>query len=146
VQGSIAMQRAARTGLAVGYPEGPLTDDRLGGAGALAGARAPDLPLAGAVGRLHLLLRHGGWTLLVFPPVDGALPPVPAPCGLITWTVADEPTRDPARLCDRGDRIRTAYTGGRPGLVLVRPDGYLGFRGGPADTDPLQSYLRRVVR
>ena len=164
VVASIALQRAMRTGLSAGYPDGPLTEERLGGAGATAGARAPDMPLQGTTslsGRIHGLLQHGGWTLLAFPaghrrpprgdPPEGHRDAVAAAVvdaaarGVVAWTVADRWTRDPCRLVDPGDRIRAAYTGGRPGLSLVRPDGHVGFRGALEDGDRLRDYLRRFL-
>ena len=48
-------------------------------------------------------------------------------------------------LLDPGRRLHEAYGAGGEGLLcLVRPDGYLGFRGRPRDEIRLIGYLKEV--
>jgi hypothetical protein len=44
-----------------------------------------------------------------------------------------------------GEELAHTYGNrGRPALYALRPDGYIGFRGSPADTTALRAYVQRV--
>jgi hypothetical protein len=66
----IHRQRTTRTALALSYKAGPLAKDTLGTRDPMAGDRAPEvLAVDGSrATALYPRLRHGSWTLLVFPP------------------------------------------------------------------------------
>jgi FAD binding domain len=51
----------------------------------------------------------------------------------------------PGAWRDVDGRVHEKLHANGPTLVLVRPDGYIGYRGQPADADSLQRYLRRFL-
>jgi hypothetical protein len=162
---------AAISELNVGYPDSPLsvaapaTIRRLLPArerGLRAGQRVPDATLldAGNGASLSLFdLISGGWTLLLFPGdgdgaetspaleevarqvramVGDAVRPYlildsPSPADP-TATVVIDPMGEVSRIFGVGDGL----------VALVRPDGYLGFRGRPDQVGEVASYLARV--
>jgi hypothetical protein len=160
----INKQRTQRTALKLSYGDGPLAEDRLGTPGAAAGDRAPDT-LASDGQRTESLyprLRHGGWTLLVFAPdqVTGQARPEPSPGGWISE--AERTCPDSLRvllmgqaqvpghvkaetMADPGGAARSAYGADGGALCLVRPDGYIGFRGDMESGPALLGYLRRIA-
>jgi hypothetical protein len=87
----------------------------------LEGKRMPDVPLAGG-GRLYESLRSGMFVLLA-----GAGQPLPAADG---WA-------DRIRLADR--------TRPRPGLILVRPDGYIAWASDEPDDHERDSQARAAL-
>jgi len=102
-----------------------------------AGDRAPDVVLydraAGVERRLFDLLKTPGFVLLAFDGYEGAkasqdiLRNLPGKLYRVT-----RPGQEmaPGSLEDRDCRARTAYGAGEESLlVLIRPDGYIGFRG-----------------
>jgi 2-polyprenyl-6-methoxyphenol hydroxylase-like FAD-dependent oxidoreductase len=109
------------TELAIAYPTSPLSS------GQGAGARFPVVPLRGDGTTIVGLLRSGAFQLLAF---GGATPP-----------------------SDLGDLVETQVIGENttlgvtePTLVLVRPDGYVAWRGPAASVDELRAHLRRFLR
>jgi 2-polyprenyl-6-methoxyphenol hydroxylase-like FAD-dependent oxidoreductase len=115
-----------------------------------AGDRAPDAVLYDRVARTERrvfdLLKAPGFLLLVFEgnqplPVDEAiLRGLPGRVYRVTMP-GKEP--GPGTLEDRDCRAGAAYGVGEEGLlVLIRPDGYVGFRGGK--TVALAGYLERI--
>jgi len=115
-----------------------------------AGDRAPDAVLydraARAERRVFDLLKTPGFVLLAFegyegtPVGEGVLRNLPGKVYPVT-----RPGRDvePGMLEDRDCRARTAYGAGEEGLlVLIRPDGYVGYRGGNAAA--LSDYVERL--
>ncbi len=56
---------------------------------------------------------------------------------------ADSATPGRTILTDSANAFAKAY-GDKPQLILVRPDGYIGFRAPPSDADMLRAYLGRV--
>jgi 4,5-epoxidase len=101
-----------------------------------AGDRAPDGPLGD--GRLFDTLRPSRFTLLVF--VDGnappaMLPPLPSEVAVVHVDRATDPD----------GTLAMRYQAGRGALVLIRPDGHIGFRGGLDAYAALQSFLDRLA-
>jgi 2-polyprenyl-6-methoxyphenol hydroxylase-like FAD-dependent oxidoreductase len=158
--------------LSIGYRDSFLSvdaDERVDGgplrrkAGGLrAGDRVSDAPLrrspAGEPVSLFALFSQG-WTLLLFPgkaATPESIAELDTIAQQVTKTVGDAvqpyvvlaapptaPSVTAALLDASGDVIRRF--GGDRGLVaLVRPDGYLGFRGRPDQRGELASYLARV--
>ena len=116
-----------------------------------AGDRAPDAVLydraAGVEKRVYGLLQTPGFVLLVFEGDDGTqagegiLGDLPGKVYRVT-----RPGREiqPGTLEDRDCWARTAYGAGEEGLlVLIRPDGYVGYRGGSAAA--LRAYVERLT-
>jgi 2-polyprenyl-6-methoxyphenol hydroxylase-like FAD-dependent oxidoreductase len=164
VLAGIRRQRTVRTELALSYAGGPLAEDLLGGAaaggaggaageaargnarkirgtageaaggtvagaaGPAAGDRAPD-----ATG-VTTIMRRGGWTLL-------------DPGGQDRGWLAEARQHCPGRL----ETVRAplaghaAYGAERGAICLIRPDGYIGFRGGPGTGQAMVRYLKRVA-
>jgi len=106
--------------LGIRYRDSPLSTNALDAPAnaPVAGDRVPDLVTVedGASTTLQRLLRPAGWHLVVFD--DLAVPTFP---GVMEHRV----------------------TGGGAGLMLVRPDGYIGYRSGPAGLPGLTDYLER---
>ena len=74
--------------------------------------------------------------LLVVPsPLDGSAPPA----------LRERPPSAPRRLGDPSGLLHLAVGAGAPTILLVRPDGHLGFRAQPADDGPLRAHLDRVL-
>jgi 2-polyprenyl-6-methoxyphenol hydroxylase-like FAD-dependent oxidoreductase len=115
-----------------------------------AGDRAPDAVLydraAGAERRVFDLLKTPGFLLLALEgrqpagPLDGVLRDLPGQAYRVVL-----PGREPApgTLEDRDCRARTIYGAGDDGLLLlIRPDGYVGYRG--SDAAALGKYVDRL--
>jgi 2-polyprenyl-6-methoxyphenol hydroxylase-like FAD-dependent oxidoreductase len=162
---------AAVSELHIAYLDSPLSDDA-DGAGARrllpswghdvlrAGERTPDLALRAADGSpvalLDLFAR--GWTLLL---VASATGQETIGClGEIARQTADtageaiqrvlvvpstpERSIDARVIIDPGNVAAGAFGSGDGLVALVRPDGYLGFRGRPEQRAELATYLARV--
>jgi hypothetical protein len=154
--------------LDIRYPGSPLSQETPGGwlsGGARPGDRLPDVVLNAAPGgveqRLHALLRTTRWTLLLLPATSDPttlaameslrsefatrygdlmathviVPAAEAPAGASDASVVLDPRGEARRLI--GSR--------ESALVLVRPDGYLGYRGQPADMAAVRSYLEQFL-
>lgn len=154
----------------VAYPDSPLSENHLFGTGPAAGSRAPDARIVRMPqresGSLHELFRDTRWTLLLFAghnpsprevealeKIGGGMarrygrrvaaflvfcgdPPVPVH---ENWSAGI--------LMDRMHLAHRAYGVTRsPRLYLIRPDGYVGFRGAhrPHHRN-LAAYLDRVL-
>jgi 2-polyprenyl-6-methoxyphenol hydroxylase-like FAD-dependent oxidoreductase len=162
---------ATASELRIGYRRSPLSVDadersqrtrwrRRGGL--RAGDRVPDSALLdpSGVGERSLFeLVARGWTLLLFPgsrasdawletllrasrQVEEAVGDAVQPYLILTAPLPDEPAA-PA-LLDPSGKLEGVLAA-RDGLVaLVRPDGYLGYRGRPDQPGDLASYLARV--
>jgi 2-polyprenyl-6-methoxyphenol hydroxylase-like FAD-dependent oxidoreductase len=153
---SIMTQRTKRTELTLSYPGGPLTQDMLDDPAPRAGERAPDAPVHGDEPTTLYRMWRGEtrWTMLLLSGQDGvrdrALEQFLAigaryRHSLCTLPVAagDQGRRgwhDPAR-----ELHRTYQAVRQPRVYLVRPDGYVGFRGSFADSAALAAYLRRFL-
>ena len=100
-----------------------------------AGDRAPDGPLAGRT--LFDALDPTRFTLLCFAGAAGALPP-PADLLPVEGAIGVDRAADP----DLG--LTRRYRAEKGAFVLVRPDGYIGFRGGTGSAGALRAYLENV--
>jgi 4,5-epoxidase len=98
-----------------------------------AGDRAPDAPWHGK--RLHQAFTPTGFTLLRFGQV--VLPDLPGKLPLQRLDVDADATDAPA--------LRRRYGVDANGVVLVRPDGHIGFRGGASDGAGLAAYLEDIA-
>ena len=160
VVAGIHRQRTSRTALTLSYTDSPLAEDRLGTPGATAGDRAPDVLVAdgSSTRSLYPRLRHGGWTLLVFAPREPRrhMPPSgwigeaeqACPDSLRVLLMGDAQVAGHIKaetMADPTGEARAAYGARDGGLCLVRPDGYIGFRGGLDAGPDLIRYLRRIA-
>ncbi|MER6121626.1 FAD-dependent monooxygenase [Streptomyces sp. NPDC001795] len=144
------------TGLALGYPDSPLSggtapaDDGPG-----PGARVPDAVAEGGAGRLFSLLGKGDWTLLAFPedPADTAAAELAAKeaaagarrAGVPVHVVTAAGRGPKGTVTDPSGAVRTALGAESGALLLVRPDGYVAFRGGVRDGAALDRHLAGVL-
>lgn len=92
--------------------------------------------------RLIEMLRHSGWTMLSY--AGARLLPGLANCR--TYAISAQPPADSEVpwLRDAAGLAQQTW-GSTPGIILVRPDGYVGWRGTPQDRAGLKSYLAAVV-
>jgi hypothetical protein len=115
-----------------------------------AGDRAPDALLYDRIARTERrifdLLKTPGFVLLVFEGYDGPhagddiLQGLP---GAVYCIRRPGQETGPCTLEDRDCRARTIYGAGEEGLlVLIRPDGYVGYKGGTVPA--LTTYLDRL--
>lgn len=120
------------SGLAHHYRRRTWLSDQVGKhRGPQAGDRAPDGPLA--AGRLFAARDGARFTLLLFQETDESFAP------------GEFGARVQVLVIARADReLRRIYGAERGGLVLVRPDGHIGFRGGARDVPALRRYLARI--
>ena len=126
--------------------------------GLRAGERVPNATLQrGANGEPVELLElfASGWTMLLFPgagetvALDQAAALVREMVGemihpyLVRSTATDTDSAIPV-LVDVTGGVERMLGGERGAIALVRPDGYLGFRGEPGEPGDLASYLARI--
>jgi hypothetical protein len=135
---------------------------RLHGRGLRAGERVPDGTLVDARGSTSVALFDlisEGWALLIFPGDEATVEPTGALEPIIrqvrnavgdavhSYLVLETPAAGGAAetvLLDPAHKVADVF-GARQGLVaLVRPDGYLGYRGRLDQQGELASYLARV--
>src|SRR5215216_841912 len=164
---------AAISQLSIGYRGSSLSvdaDDRAESRGRLhrdagglrAGDRVPDATLLDASNSepvmLFDLISHG-WTLLLFPSKDAMPETIGSLDGIArqvqeavgeavrSHLVLDTTTKSDASvtaLLDPDREISRVFAAGKGLAALVRPDGYLGYRGRPDQLGELASYLARV--
>jgi 2-polyprenyl-6-methoxyphenol hydroxylase-like FAD-dependent oxidoreductase len=156
--------------VAIRYPDSPLSGEARGpgahgwllGGGVAPGSRMPDVELLDASSRARMrlldLLREPAHRLLLLHGAAGMddgpsseelerrIAAAAAPFGdaiLFSPVRCDRAGGMPltAGLLDPGDGLHRALGAGLPTVVLVRPDGYVGFRGQPADPEPLARHL-----
>ena len=147
--------------LDVAYKNSPLNHDGVRGRnGVKAGERAPDAVLVEADGSgtisLFAAIYGERWTLLLF---DGGRDDVGHAVTSVADVLASWPqvalrpvlaaprvggsVVSPGSLLDIDRFAHQAYGIERPSLTLVRPDGYVAFRGAVTDGARLGDYLRR---
>ena len=163
-----ALQERMRSNLAemnISYRGSALAEDRGGSNGPAAGDRAPDARIVRlpAMETVHLmdLFRGPQWTLLL---LGGAQPAAEAvrelarlgtavlndlPASLsgylvLTETVPGALIWERPILMDREHELHRKYGAHGACVYLVRPDGYVGFRGAAGDLGRLAEYLARV--
>jgi hypothetical protein len=118
-----------------------------------AGDRAPDAPCfddTGAPRRLFEVLRGTHFTLLAFGAGNAEV--VTSEQMKCSATVKVVPVRRPGEpaapgaIVDAAGHARRAYgLGGASALILVRPDGYIGYFGSPGSPARLHQFLSRVL-
>jgi 2-polyprenyl-6-methoxyphenol hydroxylase-like FAD-dependent oxidoreductase len=122
---------------AIEYRRSPVVQDHGGDGEVHAGDRMPDVDLVGGPGGKKSLL--GGWKdgrhlAVAMEAADGFLSELKQSlpgAGVVALRAAD--------LDEHGRRL----LGARPGVFVVRPDGYVGFRGALEKAGELQGYARQ---
>jgi 2-polyprenyl-6-methoxyphenol hydroxylase-like FAD-dependent oxidoreductase len=133
--------------LGLNYRGGPLSRDERGAVGegvTRAGDRAPDAQLIDARGartRLFDVFRGSHFTLLALggaepPALDEKIRSAVRSCRVVP---AGGPAVDKAALVDTEGQVHRIYG---DGLIVIRPDGYLGYAG-PAGGSGVQIWLAR---
>jgi 2-polyprenyl-6-methoxyphenol hydroxylase-like FAD-dependent oxidoreductase len=157
--------------LSINYRHSPLSqDDWLGHGGELAaGDRMPDAPLAPATGgaptSLFAVLRGTRHNLLLFPGPHGRaslaplleiaerverdFPDLFAAHRILTAGASQlDPSATPANIAawlDVEGQLQQQIAADDRAVIVVRPDGYIGYRGQPADAARLEQYLDRYL-
>jgi 2-polyprenyl-6-methoxyphenol hydroxylase-like FAD-dependent oxidoreductase len=154
--------------MTVAYPESPLTEDHGASHGPAAGHRAPDALVVRMKDRntvtLFEVMREPRWTLLLFAgptPETGEIEGLERISGqlaasygrqlAIHLVLADNPPVPIHEnwaadvLMDRERYAHEKYGVNAPCLYLIRPDGYVGFRGGLEQGRLLAGYLKRIL-
>ena len=148
------------TELAIHYPDSPLNGESTGApwasGGLKPGDRVPDgtlrAPGSGEDRRLHDLLRGPRHDILLLPADPGQVAELSAmgrraeatyPGAVRSHVIApgDFSTPGGADWLDPEGSLRRILGATDSALALVRPDGYLGYRGQPASWDDLRRYL-----
>ena len=140
----------------VGYPDSPVVgqnDEEKFVGGPQAGQRAPDATglqqatVRDAI-RLHELLRHGGYTLLLWSTDGSPSPEVLAAATVpeVRYYILAHAIELPAghALADAKGEFATAYGTGQltEAMYLIRPDGYVGYRSARVTAAALTNALR----
>jgi 2-polyprenyl-6-methoxyphenol hydroxylase-like FAD-dependent oxidoreductase len=148
--------------LSINYRHGPLSAEKLPAltGGLAAGDRLCDAPLGGAGGPTSLfgVSRGTGHTLLLLPGSDPAPPLLAAAAEaarafpdvlsahLILKADAPAPTAPGVPVWhDVDGKVHRKLHASHATLVLVRPDGYIGYRCQPADETGLLEYMGRYL-
>jgi 2-polyprenyl-6-methoxyphenol hydroxylase-like FAD-dependent oxidoreductase len=160
---SVELGRRDEAQLSVNYPRSPLSVDRLRRGRVRAGDRAPDAPVVRAsdltTTTLFADVYAGGWTLVLFDggraaacselealalEVRASLPAVRTLRVLAAESASRTMAHDVRLDLDRLAHAR--FDVRQPCVYLVRPDGYIGYRGGAADLGGLLKYAGLVLR
>lgn len=141
--------------LAVNYRRSALVENH-GVAQLRAGDRAPDAELRDdgeQARRIFELLRNPRHVLLIFLGTSGTTAQAEQlgnalsgfPAGIIdTYRIARGRTGMPAELRDLSGLAHAAYGLTSGGVILVRPDGYIGYRSAHFEPNPLRTYMARI--
>jgi len=147
----------------ISYRKSPLSEDHGGSYGPLSGDRAPDATVVRLVDsttvRLFQMLQGTQWNLLMFAGknksanTDAQLQnlastiasqyPQTVRVHYVT-TVFVELQSQISVLVDRLEYLHDKYGVEQACLYLIRPDWYIGFRGGLSDSDKLLDYLGKL--
>ena len=143
--------------LDVSYRNSPIVEND-GGGRTKAGERAPDAELRddeNQARRLFELFRAPRHILLVFLGAGGVASEKADELGaalgglsentIDRYRIARGLTNDPAELRDVSGLAHAAYGLVEGGIVLVRPDGYIGYRSDDFDPLKLRAYLARIL-
>jgi hypothetical protein len=121
------------------YRDSPIVGGRRRHSGVRPGDSAPDV--AGTDLRERLVAGGIGTTALIFG--TGSADGAPALSGLRQIRIGGDPAsaeQGPDRVQDPDGRIARRYGAHGGDVVLVRPDGYVGFVGSLSDTDAIAAY------
>ncbi|MEO8814809.1 MAG: FAD-dependent oxidoreductase [Mycobacterium sp.] len=132
--------------LRLGYPWSSLAVDASGPVSSvIAGHRAPDAPCRrpdGTAARLFDFLRGPQFTLLGFGiETAGAVAALAGPGSPVRGVVIGMAGDSGADLIDTDGAVRRGYGVTGAGLLLIRPDGYVGVTAAPADAAAVSDYL-----
>jgi hypothetical protein len=144
--------------LAINYRSSPIVE-HAGGGRLRAGDRAPDAELRDTTGQAHRLFeifRAPSHILLLFlgaragnveraENVATALQGLPSEV-IDTYRIGRGEGGHPAELLDLSGNAHSAYDLLNGGVILVRPDGYVGFRDPEFDQPRLRNYLTRIFQ
>jgi 2-polyprenyl-6-methoxyphenol hydroxylase-like FAD-dependent oxidoreductase len=134
--------RGAVSEIGIHYRRSPIVCDAAGDGPLRAGDRAPDCEIVDETGtglRMSALMKEPVHTLVAVKPADEA--------ELETVARLLSQYRDVmqgAVLIDGDDRFRTDYAAERGMLYVIRPDGYIGYRGTCDDLAPLEEWTGRL--
>jgi 2-polyprenyl-6-methoxyphenol hydroxylase-like FAD-dependent oxidoreductase len=135
------------TELSVNYRQSPIVENHRHGR-LKAGDRAPDAELRDGnnqARRLFELFREPRSTLLIFlgATAQAELGPLPSE-RMDIYRIARGQSELAADLRDLSGLAHAAYDLYEGGIVLVRPDGYIGYRSADFDLAKLRAYLARI--
>ncbi|MET8005460.1 FAD-dependent monooxygenase [Nonomuraea glycinis] len=146
----------------VRYAAGALHRDTAGGAGVAAGEHVPECPVTTATGTSTTLLRTmmagHEWTMLI---MTGG-----RPAGALTAGIAalrsiaaaghgvrvrvvhghEGAAPEPDDLIDADGTAHRTLAATEPRVYLIRPDGFVGYRGSAIDLDGCRAYTLAVIR
>jgi hypothetical protein len=123
--------------IVVGYRESPIVVDGRRGP-VRAGDAAPDVAELGLASRI-VGEKH---TLMIVPGADGVVPETRYPIDADVVTVAPDGDGD---VSDPERKVAARYGLEKDGgVVVVRPDGYVGVIAGLEDTAPVWTYAKRI--
>jgi hypothetical protein len=148
----------------IAYHGSPLAEEHLGGRGVIAGDRAPDAVVVRLhdceTVRIHELLQGTQWTLFAFAGPHAAsgeweslhegVRRIRSKYGrqvksFLVVPTEETPGVDPeTTLIDAELFAHDQFELNHPAVIVVRPDGYLGFRGRPDDAGKLDAYFERL--
>ena len=141
--------------LAVNYRKSALVENH-GAGGRRAGGRAPDSELrddGNQARRIFEVLRAPRHVLLIFLGISGTTEQAEQLGNMLSafqadvmdsYRIARGRTGLPAELRDLSGLAHAAYGLTSGGLILVRPDGYIGYRSTHFGENPLRTYLSRL--
>jgi hypothetical protein len=134
--------------LAIRYRSSSLSSNGPGGShgGPVAGDRLPDMAIVrdGQPGRLHDVVASPAWHLLVYGrEFAAACQRLASAYGdAVQVHRVDSPVAGQGLGLERADLRRLGWPGDA-GLLLIRPDGYVGYRSGGSGLNGLARYLER---
>jgi hypothetical protein len=134
--------RGAVSEIGIHYRHSAIVHDAGGNSGLRAGDRAPDCEVTDETGthfRIFDLLREPLHTVIAAQPSTGTDLP-----RLARLLAHYRDIMQGSVLKDGDAEFRTQYVPGGSMLYVVRPDGYIGFRGKCSDIDALEKWAQQV--